>query len=523
MVDFSWKSERGAGVLLHISSLPSEFGVGNIGGAAKPFFKFLKDGGFSYWQMCPLNPTGYGDSPYQTFSLFAGNPYFIDIAQLRDLGLLENDRLDCLRALPRNKCDFGELYKKIPPILDEAFEKAKTEGFEKFAKRAGLKSFQKFCENNADWLEPYALYAAIKRELNPRAWNEWEDELKNYQQALKKKSDKKIANATECVKFVQWIFFEQFAKFKETAKEFDVEIFGDVPIFPAEDCADVWANPELFQLDKNGKPEFCAGVGPDYFSPKGQLWGNPLYDWKGEKIAVYNFWTRRLKAAFEMYDVIRLDHFRGFADYWAIPAKAKDASEGSMKKGPDVDFFEYIRKKFPTQKFVAEDLGLLSKLATDLRDKIKIPAMAVLQFAFGDSPKNPYLPHNVKGDCVYYTGTHDNDTALGWYNSASEKAKDEFRRYFRVSGEAANWDMICATLSNHARLAIFPMQDILGLGCHARFNTPGEPFDNWTWRMTDENFNSAKSAADYLKSVLTLTDRVKFSPKKEISKDVKSV
>lgn len=505
--DFSWNCERGAGVLLHVSALPSEFGIGNLVGAAKPFIEFLSECGFSYWQICPLNPTGFGDSPYQTFSLFAGNPYFIDPAQLRDLSLLDDADLNPLRALPRDRCDFGAIYNTLPKILQKAFANAKELGLKNLAKQANWTDFEKFASSNSEWLEPYSLYTVLKTRMRGLPWYEWEKNLKNYSSAKKLKLDEDGVRDVECVKFVQWVFFSQYETFKKFAKDASIEIFGDVPIFPAADCADVWANPELFDLNPDGKPRICAGVGPDYFSPQGQMWGNPLYNWKKNKKKIYKFWERRLRSAFALSDLVRLDHFRGFADYWAIPAKAESAVEGKMLKGPGVDFFNYIRKKFPTQKFVAEDLGLLSKLATDLRDEIKIPAMAVLQFAFGDSPKNPYLPHNTKRDSVYYTGTHDNDTARGWYLSASEKAKDEFRRYFRVSGDSANWDMICGVLTNHAKLAIFPAQDILGLDSSARFNTPGEGVGNWSWRMTDQDFATLRTHTSYLNSMLKLTDR----------------
>lgn len=511
MADFSWDSGRAAGVLMHISCLPSEFGVGNIGSASDPFFEFLAECGFRYWQICPLNPTGYGDSPYQTFSLFAGNPYFIDLSELERLGLADKTELDGLRLLPKNFCDYGTLYAKYPKILKKAYEKVKESGFDVFAAGAGYGvAFERFKFESGQWLDNYALYAALKRANGSRPWYEWPEKFKNFKSALSEKLPGEILEHAEFVKFVQWVFFGQFAKFRARAKKFGVEIFGDVPIFPAEDCADVWAHPELFDLDEDGYPRNSAGVGPDYFSPKGQMWGNPLYNWG--KSGVKKFWRDRLAAAFSMYDVVRLDHFRGFADYWAIPRRAKDASEGKMLKGPGKPFLEYLRREFPAQKFVAEDLGLLSKRAKKLRDDIKIPAMAVLQFAFGDSPKNPYLPHNVKESCVYYTGTHDNDTAAGWYASADERQKDEFRRYFRVSGESANWDMICAILRSQARTAIFPVQDILGLNSSARFNTPGVAANNWTWRMTEENFNELKGHCAYIKSMLELTDRFNEVP-----------
>jgi len=504
MVDFSWNGQRRSGVFLHISSLPSEFGVGNIGEAADKFFDFIKEAGLGYWQICPLGPTGYGDSPYQLFSSFAGNIYFIDYMRLVAQNLLLDSDLNPLRALSADNCDYGALYANIPQLLRKAYANFKEIGDEDAKKQFAL-----FCKKNAEWLAPYALYISLKREFGGKPWYEWESDFRDFKNAVKQKYDTELLDEVERVKFGQWIFFTQYDDFKAKAKKYNVEIFGDLPIFLAHDSADVWSNPELFELNKDGSARNVAGVGPDYFSAEGQLWGNPLYDWKNAKQKLFEFWEKRIRAALFMYSVIRLDHFRGFADYWSIPAKSKDARKGKWKIGPGIEFFEFLRSKFPTQKFVAEDLGLLSKRACDLRDDIKMPAMAVLQFAFGDSPQNPYLPHNVKKECVYYTGTHDNNTACGWYESAPEKAKDEFRRYFRVAGNVPNWDMIHAVMMSVARLAIFPMQDILGLGGHCRTNTPGKPDGNWTWRMTAQQLDFAKNHnAPYLKEISYLGGRL---------------
>ena len=504
--DFSWDADRRAGVFLHISSLPNSFGIGNLGPCADAFLDFMENAGLSCWQICPLGPTGYGDSPYQSFSAFAGNIYFIDFEELANCSLLEMRMLDSLRALERGRCDFGSLWRIVPNILNSAYQAFKSGRGEAFG---SVSQFKSFCSDNAYWLDDYALFSALKSKFLGRPWYEWPPEWRNSERAKKNKLNALDIDAECAVKFGQWVFFKQYASFKKRANARGVEIFGDIPIFLARDSADVWANPALFELDKNLNPRYVAGVAPDYFSASGQLWGNPLYDWKGNKKAVYAFWKRRIAATASTCDIIRFDHFRGFADYWSVPAGETNASNGKMRKGPGLDFFLFLKEHFPKQRFVAEDLGLLSKEAFKLRDALKIPSMAVLQFAFGDNSDNPYFPHNMRPDRVYYTGTHDNDTAVGWYNSAPENAKDQMRRYFRSPGNSPNWDMIHAVMMSVARLAIFPMQDILGLASDCRTNTPGKADGNWTWRLTSEQLSSAKALnAPYLKSLSELSGRL---------------
>lgn len=505
-MDFSWIARRGAGVFLHVASLPSEFGIGNIGSATDAFLEFAQKSGFSYWQICPLGPTGFGDSPYQSFSAFAGNVYFIDYTEVVKAGWLKDVDLMPLKSLSADKCDYGAIYAIIPNLVFKASQKFATS-----ATKEVLAKFNSFCKKNAFWLDAYALFCALKKRFQSRSWLEWDSKFKDFNYA-KKNIPAECKDEIFSVKFGQWVFFEQYAKFREKVKSFGIEIFGDIPIFLSMDSADVWSNPHLFELDKKFQPKNVAGVAPDYFAAEGQLWGNPLYDWKRAKKELFEFWRKRIEAASKMYDVIRFDHFRGFADYWSIPAKAGDARKGSLKKGPDLEFFAYLKKHFPKQKFVAEDLGLLSKASFALRDALKIPSMAVLQFAFGDNPKNPYLPHNVRRNCVFYTGTHDNDTSIGWYESASEVAKDEARRYFRASGDAVNWDMIHAVMLSVAAIAVFPMQDIIGLGSWARTNTPGKPDGNWQWRMTTAQLQKAlRDNAPYLKNLCELSDRANLN------------
>ncbi len=515
--DFSWAQKRGAGVFLHISSLPSEYGIGNVGAAARPFFEFLETAGLGYWQICPLGPTGYGDSPYQSFSSFAGNPYFIDVSELVALGLLRESQLEPLRRLPSDFCDYGGIYGILPKLLRTAYLNWRATGM---GDLGFCESFKRFCSRNSFWLDAYSRYVAIKEKFGGKAWLDWPDKYRNFNEAKRVKLSDDDIESAESAKFTQWVFFCQYQNFRKLASEHGIQIFGDIPIYVAPDSADAWSNPQLFKLDEFGNPLFVAGVAPDYFSDKGQLWGNPIYDWSGSKNAVYEFWRLRLKSAFELFDVVRLDHFRGFADYWSIPASAKDAREGKWIKGPGRGFFIFLRKNFPSQKFVAEDLGLLSPEAEKLRDDIKIPSMAVLQFAFGGDSSNPYLPHNVKRECVYYTGTHDNNTAMGWYAAANETERDDFRTYFRSSGESASWDMIHAVMLSQPKLAVFPMQDVLSLPSECRTNTPGLPHGNWKWRMTLLQLETARrDNAPYIRRLCKLSGRI--VPEKAFKKELK--
>ncbi len=512
-LDFSWKDGRRAGVFLHVSSLPSKFGIGNIGSSADGFLEFCSKAGFSYWQICPLGPTGYGDSPYQSFSAFAGNPYFIDPESFASAKLASDMELLPLRALSDARCDFGALYSIFPKLVKKVSERyfALSESDREIAgqKLSAAGNFEHFCVTNAKWLDSYALFSALKNKFEGNPWWLWPRPFKNYAEAKKAKLDFETENDVKCAQFAQWIFFGQYEIFRRKARKAGVEIFGDIPIFLAHDSAEAWSRPEILDLDKSGTPKNVAGVGPDYFCEDGQLWGNPLYDWEGAKSAVYDFWRERVASALKMYDMIRFDHFRGFADYWAIPYKLGDARKGVWKKGPGIEFFRYLKKKFPDGRFVAEDLGILSEEACKLRDSTGMPSMAVLQFAFGGDSKNSHLPHNLSRNCVYYTGTHDNTTSKDWYANASEVERDRFRRYFRVSGECANWDMIHAAIMSVARVAVITMQDILSCGGDCRMNTPGKADGNWQWRMTNQQLNLAvRENAPYLRSINSLADRL---------------
>lgn len=500
MADFSWKSPRACGVLMHISSLPSEQGIGSFGRGADLFLKFLRESGMKYWQICPLSPTGYGDSPYQSFSAFAGNPYFIDFEELFNCGIIAESDFSRLKALPQSRADYGKIYDTIPEILRRAAQNENAESL--FETEIPL---EKFLSENAFWLDDYAEFCALKKRFGGLPWSKWDKPFKFRQKYALTKDDEAEIRA---VKFAQWVFFGQYAKFKAKAARSGVEIIGDIPIFLASDSADVWTRPELFELDQNLDQIRMAGVGPDYFSPTGQLWGNPLYDWRNSHPKILEFWKLRLKKAFELYDVLRLDHFRAFADYWAVPSGSADASTGKWESGPGEKFFEEIRKAFPREKFIAEDLGLLSEDAVKLADDIKIPTMAVLQFAFSSDASNPYLPHNQKRALVCYTGTHDNDTALSWYKNADPREQDFFRTYLAASGESPNWTLIQAAMICPADTAILPMQDILGLGGEARMNTPGRADGNWQWRALFGEIENARSFAPHLKRLCEISGRL---------------
>ncbi len=511
--DFSWPdASRGSGVFCHLTSLPNRRGIGGFGREAESFMDFLKSAGFKYWQICPVNPTGFGDSPYQSFSAFALNPYFADLDELVSLGLLDEADLSAARTLPEDRCNFGAIYEAIPRILNIAADRLLDIGLSDVVGEFYSDKYSDFLKREAFWLDSYAAFCALKKRFCGASWTAWPDEFKRHFAFIKIESSLGEEYARECarVKIVQWILSCQCAKFKRAAADRELEIIGDMPIFLSADSADLWEHPELFDIDdRTLLPRNVAGVGPDFFSADGQLWGNPLYDWKGAKKGVFDFWALRLKKAFEYADVIRLDHFRGFADYWAIPAKTADAKLGKWKIGPGVEFFEFLRRKFPTQKFLAEDLGIMSDRVYALMDAIKIPSMLVLQFAFGGDATNPYLPHNHKREAVCYTGTHDNDTTLSWYATASENVKDHYRRYFRTDGSGANWTLICSALASVAQIAIIPLQDILDLGGNARFNTPGKAAGNWQWRFTVYQEKMLQEKVSYLRQINVLFGRIK--------------
>lgn len=492
---FNWLNQRAAGLLLHPTSLPGSQGIGVLDDQVGALLRLLKDSGLRYWQICPLGPTGFGDSPYQCFSAFAGNPYLIDLIPLQRAGLLTDEDLAPLRSLPVDRVDFGTLYGTKWPILFKA-----CANYAKKPRELPYGDFAEFCARQASWLEPYALFMALKDHFGGQPWWQWDRSVRFYDAAKKTEAAAEVADVVQAHRFLQYLFFGQWRQVRELAASLDIAIIGDVPIFVSRDSADVWAQPELFQLDaKTGTPLAVAGVPPDYFSADGQLWGNPLYDWKRHAADGYAWWIERLAANFALYDVVRIDHFRGFETYWSIPADAKTAKSGAWKNGPGLEFFEAVKHALPDCRLIAEDLGDLTPAVHALRHATGLPGMAILQFAFGGEADNTYLPHNLTANNIVYPGTHDNDTAKGWYAAANEKTRDHVRRYFRVDGRDINWDFVRAGYASVSNLFIMPLQDLLNLGSAARLNTPGQAADNWQWRYRADQLEALhRNSANYL-------------------------
>jgi 4-alpha-glucanotransferase len=502
---FNWLDQRAAGVLVHPTSVPSPLGVGAFDEAAMALLETLAAAGMRYWQLCPLGPTGYGDSPYQCFSSFAGNPYLIDPAALVRAGLLAEAAVAPLRALDGNRADYGALYERKRPLLFAAHATwAKDRN-----RPLPYGDFAAFRAKNAAWLPSYALYSALKDRFDGKPWWEWPEDVRSFAAADQSPRRREVAVRAEAYEFIQYLFFGQWSQVRQRAAKLGLTTIGDTPIFTALDSADVWTSPQLFQLDrKTLRPLAVAGVPPDYFSKDGQLWGNPLYDWPAHAADGYRWWIERLRANFALYDIVRIDHFRGFEAYWSVPAEAKTARSGRWVDGPGIDFFKAVRRALPEAKLIAEDLGLLTPATIALREATGLPGMAVLQFAFGGPADNLYLPHNLRANTVIYSGTHDNDTTAGWYATTDEKTRDHIRRYFRVSGQEIAWDFVRAAYASVANLAIIPLQDLLSLGSEARFNTPGKGDGNWAWRYRPDQLAALRDgSAPYLKELSVLYGR----------------
>ncbi len=502
---FNWLKHRSAGLLCHVTSLPTDTGIGNIGVPARRLIDFIAAAKLKQWQICPLGPTGFGDSPYQAFSAFAGNPYLIDMHALVGLRLLDAQDLKPLQALARQRVDYGRLYQVFWPIL----EKAARKFLEKPQTRVAAMSFEEFRERESFWLEPYCWFQAFKSHFKGKPWFEWPKAQRFYGDAREGKLPKGFdKDEVERQAAYQYFFFAQWDELRRYAAGKGVEIMGDAPIFVARDSADVWAHPEYFQLDKDGQPLAVAGVPPDYFSKKGQLWGNPLYDWERLKQDGYAWWIERFKALFRLYDQVRIDHFRGFEDYWSVPADAQDARAGEWRQGPGKVLFEKLHAEMPEAKITAEDLGIVTDAVRALRDESGLPGMAVLQFAFVNDAQNPYLPHNMVPNQVVYTGTHDNDTSIGWYMHAPEYERHNYRCYLGTGGDSPNWDLIRTAYRSVARLCVVPLQDLMNLGREARLNTPGEAQGNWQWRFTAEQLDQLwRENAGYLAELARIYGR----------------
>jgi 4-alpha-glucanotransferase len=503
---FDWLNKRGSGVLLHPACFPGDQGIGTLDYSARSFIDFLSESRMKYWQVCPLGPTGFGDSPYQTFSAFAGNPYLIDLKQLVETGLLVEKDLDPFRFMPGSRVDFGLLYQYKWKALHKAFQS--VSGNSKSAK-AVKETFDSFSKQQSHWLDAYGLFMALKQKFEGRSWLDWPPPYRSFGLIKRNDLDAELLQLAEAHKFFQYLFYSQWSDLKSYANNQGIEIIGDIPIFVSLDSVDVWCNPENFQVDKkSGKPKAMAGCPPDYFSKDGQFWGNPLYDWSQHKKTNYAWWIERFKSSFELYDIVRIDHFRGFEAYWSVPASAKTAAEGKWIKGPGLAFFEAIQAALPDAKIIAEDLGFITPAVSQLLKDTGLPGMAVLQFAFGGENDNFYLPHELNKNSVIYPGTHDNDTSIGWYESAGEVIRDHVRRYFDVTGEAVGWDFIRASYRSVSNLAIIPLQDLMSLGSHGRMNEPGNALGNWQWRYQVWQLEQLRNeSATYLKTLADLYNR----------------
>ena len=474
---------RESGVLMHITSLPGKYGVGTMGKTAFEFVDFLKKAGQRCWQILPLTPTGYGDSPYQSCSTFAGNHYLIDLDILVQQGLLKQEEIENIQWNDsEEKVNFGLLYNHKLDVLRIAHSRF-----------AGGEAFENFCRENSSWLSDFALFMALKERSGGQSWYSWEDDLKFRNPDAIWKVRQELRESIQFYCFVQYIFSSQWEALRAYAHENDIRIIGDVPIYVPLDSADVWSDPELFQLDEKLDPVAVAGCPPDAFSEDGQLWGNPLYRWDKMARDGYSWWIRRLAAAGKLYDVVRMDHFRGFESYWAVPAGEKTAKEGKWVKGPDMDFMNTVKTQLPQLELIAEDLGFLTQAVLDLRDNSGFPGMKVLGFAFDSREPSEYLPHTYIPNTVCYTGTHDNMTTRQWFETASKEAVEYAKEYMCLNeGEGLVWGMIRTAFASVSDLCITPMQDFLNLGGEGRMNFPGTMTDcNWTWRAKTGVINDA--------------------------------
>ena len=470
--------QRQSGILLHPTSLPGPGGIGSFGIEARHFVDFLRDAGQSLWQILPLGPTGYGNSPYSCYSAFAGNPLLIDLRTLVAEGDLLPEEAD--DTMPSDRVDY-------PAVTGHKLT-ALRRGAERFFAtddRSRKKEFWQFCDSTF-WLHDYALFMALKEQFVGKGWNRWPAPLVRREVDACNEQSHLLGHSIGIQKYQQWQFFRQWQGVKRYANEQGIRIIGDAPIFVAYDSADVWCNQHLFRLGQTGKPVVVAGVPPDYFSRTGQRWGNPLYDWDRLAGDGYGWWIARLKSDLGLYDLVRIDHFRGFEAYWEIPATEKTAVKGEWAKGPGEALFHAFREAIGSLPLIAEDLGVITPEVEALRDRFGLPGMKILQFAFDSGADNAYLPHNYCRSSVVYTGTHDNDTTRGWFNGLNERQQGRVCSYLSCSPQEVVWEMIRAALSSVARQAIIPMQDLLELDSSARMNTPGLAEGNWTWRMPEK-------------------------------------
>ena len=517
------KFKRSSGILAHPTSFPSRYGIGDLGQGTIDFINFLEKSGQKLWQVLPFGPTSFCDSPYQSFSTFAGNPLLISPDILKEENYLTDNDLASVPSFDAFKISYGEVINYKTGLYKKAFE-----AFKKNASETQKTNYEKFCQSNKDWLNDYSLFVALKNyfiqerdgtfetpeykefakankktlteeQINDffygAVWLTWPEAIKTRKVSAIEEWSRKLNDEIEYCKFLQYEFFRQWNLVHNYAKKKDVKIIGDIPIFVALDSSDVWGNAKLYMLNQKGYPSVVAGVPPDYFSETGQLWGNPLYDWAEHKKENYAWWIKRVQKTLALVDILRIDHFRGFAAYWAVPFGEKTAINGKWCNAPGKELFTEIKRQLGDLPIIAEDLGVLTPDVEDLRDSFNLPGMKVLQFGFDPDGSSDHAAHNINtSNLVVYTGTHDNDTTVGWYESSDDKTKDYFRRYLNVSGDDVSWDLIRLCLASNAKIAIMPIQDLMSLGNHARMNLPGVPSGNWQFRYTTEMLSDDISA-----------------------------
>ena len=476
--------KRAAGILMPITSLPSEYGIGCFSKSAYDFVDWLKEAGQSYWQILPLGPTSYGDSPYQSFSTFAGNPYFISLKALVEEGVLTKEDCEKVNWGKRaDSVDYEKIYKGRYKLLRKAYENSNI---------SENPDYQRFVAENNWWLFDYALFMAVKDQFGGVEWTKWAEDIRLRWENAMDYYRRELYFDIEFQQYMQFKFYEQWMKLKKYANEKGIQIIGDIPIYVAMDSADTWAHPELFQLDEENVPTAVAGCPPDGFSATGQLWGNPLYRWDYHRNTGYQWWISRLSYVFRLYDVVRIDHFRGFDEYYSIPYGDKTAEFGHWEKGPGIDLFRTLEKNLGKLDVIAEDLGLLTDSVIEMVEESGFPGMKVLQFAFDENEDSPYLTHRYERNCIVYTGTHDNETTRGWFRNLSQHDRNFAKAYIGCEGKhetAAVWSLIRAAMSSVADRCVIPVQDYLCLGNEARINEPSTLGDNWKWRMKKGQLN----------------------------------
>ena len=507
------KFPRCSGILLHFTSLPGRFGIGDFGPCAYEFADFLHAAGQKLWQVLPLNPTGYADSPYQCFSAFAGNPMLLSLERLRDQGLLHESDLARAPKFPDGSIDYGPVIEFKMSALRRA-----AENFFANASHSDRPAFDQFCANSRAWLDDYALFMACKDAHAGVMWTLWDPPIRQRTPQALGEWSAKLATEIRAYKFWQFQFFQQWEKLKSYCQQRNIRLMGDVPIYVAHDSADVWSHPELFYLDEMGRPTVVSGVPPDYFSATGQLWGNPIYRWDLLAADGYQWWIDRFRASLSLFDMVRLDHFRGVESYWEVPGAEKTAVNGRWVQGPGENFLSALQNAFGPLPIVAENLGVITPSVENLRHQFGLPGMSLLQFAFGNDPQGPsFRPHSYSRDLAAYTGGHDNDTTIGWWNSSGagdstrspedvRKEHDFARAYLNFQDDSEiNWVMIRAVLASVANVAVVPMQDVLGLGTEARMNLPGTVSGNWKWRYRPGALTADLSTR--LRTLVSLYDR----------------